>query len=213
MTGALSGDLAAGILERRPSEFRAIALRIAKWLAGWNASTKAVSGEDALARTLAGYASALRPHLGDSTAYFAFLNDRIRAGSAKIPQVATHGDLTMWNVVVGGAGLGILDWEEARTDGIPLTDLFYALVDATAACESYRQRPAAFESCLSGARRDAIGPLVKQAAEDLGMDRDATETCFHLCWLGHAANEVTRKGPGGAFLEIVRNLARTGRSW
>jgi hypothetical protein len=212
---AIPGALAAAVLERRPSEFRPIADRLATWLAGWSHATAAVSSAGILTRELAGAASVLEPRIPSSAGYFAHLSQLIASQGDSIPCVASHNDLTMWNVLVQESRLGILDWEGARSRGIPLVDLFYAVVDAAAACESYRDRRAAFESCLTGVRRESMEPLVQRVGQPLGLSREAVEVCFHLCWLGHAANEVRRrpKDPAGPFLQIVRNLAGTGRSW
>ena len=43
---------------------------------------------------------------------------------------AAHNDLTMANVLTSREGIGILDWEAAVADGLPMTDLWYALADA-----------------------------------------------------------------------------------
>jgi thiamine kinase-like enzyme len=40
---------------------------------------------------------------------------------------AAHNDLTMANVLTSREGIGILDWEAAVADGLPMTDLWYAL--------------------------------------------------------------------------------------
>ena len=68
--------------------------------------------------------------------------------------VARHNDLTMWNVLLDGRGsIGLLDWAEAEDAGSPLTDFFYSVVDAAAACDAYRDRLAAVRSCFGSGGR------------------------------------------------------------
>jgi hypothetical protein len=208
-TGAMDGELAAGVLERRAAEFGPLAQRLTTWLAGWNCSTRAEPMPGRISRRLAEAASVLEPHLAGSREYFEGLKELVAREWQGIPAVASHGDLTMWNVMTTGSGLGILDWEEAEPDGVPLTDLYYALVDAAAACDSYRDRVAAFDACFFGARRREIQMLTAQAAGALRLKAPAVEICFHLCWLRHAANEIVREHPA-AFVEIARRLVRKG---
>lgn len=204
---AISGNLAAGVLARRPSEFRTLTHKLTRWLTGWNHATKA-SSCDRAARDLVSAASVLEPHLLRGRDYFAWLQGML-SQEAAIPYVASHGDLTMWNVVVSGKGLGILDWEEGRASDLPLGDLFYGLADALAATRSYRDRLAAFNSCFFGSERQETTPLIDGLARHLGLSARAVEISFHLCWLRHAGNEVRRdpSGPAGPFLQIVRQIS------
>jgi hypothetical protein len=131
-------------------------------------------------------------------------------GGTAVPLVAAHNDLTMWNVRLGADGaLGILDWAEADSESLPLTDLFYAVADAAAACDGYRDRIAAARSCFEpgGARTATVGPLTERAIAALSLSRAAADLCFHACWLRHAANERAMDGADGPFAEIVRWLA------
>lgn len=48
-----------------------------------------------------------------------------------VPAVVQHNDLGTWNIVsAGGAEFTAVDWESAKTDGLPLWDLVYFLTDA-----------------------------------------------------------------------------------
>src|SRR5207249_2997999 len=44
-----------------------------------------------------------------------------------IPPVLQHNDLGCWNIVVGDGSFTALDWESARSHGLPLWDLAYFL--------------------------------------------------------------------------------------
>jgi hypothetical protein len=208
VTRAIRGELAAGALERRPAEFRPLVHRLALWLTGWNEATKISAPEGAAAREFELLALALERHLDHGREYFAWLLRKF-AEEPAIPHVASHGDLTMWNVVLARDHLGVLDWEEARARDLPLGDLFYAMVDALAATTGYRDRVASFRTCFFGAEKREADALVGSLAQRLGLGSSAVETCFHLCWLRHARNEVLRNpaGPAGPFLQIVRQLA------
>ena len=118
----------------------------------------------------------------------------------------------MWNVVLARDHLGVLDWEEARPRDLPLGDLFYTMVDALAATTGYRDRVASFHTCFFGSEKQEADALVGGLARRLGLSSSAVDpggTCFHLCWLRHARDEVLRSpaGPAGPFLQIVRQLA------
>ena len=107
----------------------------------------------------------------------------------------------------------MLDWAEAEPAGLPLTDFFYAIGDAAAACDGYRDRLEAVRACFvpGGQRADLVAPLQERLRTSLGLSREAAELCFHACWLRHAANEQRRAVPGEQrpFLEIVRWAAAT----
>ena len=62
------------------------------------------------------------------------------AAGEPLPTVAAHGDLTMSNVLLGEGAPGVVDWEASTATGVPLRDLLYAAVDATAAADGYRDR-------------------------------------------------------------------------
>jgi hypothetical protein len=209
ITGAIAGELAAGVLERRASEFGSLAGRLTEWLTGWNLSTRAEPLAGSLFRHLKEATDALEPRLAGGRGYFGRLHELVAREGQGIPSVASHGDLTMWNVTITASGLGILDWEEAEPDGVALADLNYALVDAAAACDCYRDRVAAFDSCFFGSRRKEIDALTGRLAQALHLKPAAVEICFHLGWLRHAANEVRREQPG-PFLKIARRLASAG---
>jgi hypothetical protein len=51
---------------------------------------------------------------------------------ARVPSVVEHGDLWPENVLLDGSSFGLLDWEAARADGLPLWDLLYFLTGALA---------------------------------------------------------------------------------
>jgi hypothetical protein len=109
----------------------------------------------------------------------------------------------MWNLRLdAGAPIGVLDWADAEDSGLPLTDLFYAVADAAAACDRYRDREAALRGSLA-----AVAPLRERLCRNLQLSPDVAELCFHACWLRHASNERRVNGDG-EFLAIMRTVAR-----
>jgi hypothetical protein len=206
---AVEGRSAARVLMAAPERFADVAGGVADWLERWSAATArpTLLPVDRLEREL------LRHELPAS--YRAWLTDRCAALAATaIPLVAAHNDLTMWNVRLGESGaLGVLDWAEAEGEALPLTDLFYAVADAAAACDGYRDRVAALRSCFepSGARAATVAPLSERLRASLELSPAAAELCFHACWLRHAGNERSLNAAARPFAEIVRWLAhRTG---
>ena len=211
----VAGRPLAELLGSSPGRFLEVAGSLLQWQERWNRATAAKHRLDAsrLESLVLGPASELASELHDASAYRAWLAARCASPDvAGIPSVATHNDLTMWNVLLDERGsIGVLDWAEAERAGLPLTDFFYALADAAAACDRYRSRLEAVRSCFErgGARTPAVAALEQRLSAPLGLTTAATELCFHACWLRHALNEQ-RAGHATErpFLEIVRWQAR-----
>jgi hypothetical protein len=113
----------------------------------------------------------------------------------------------MANVLVAEDGIGIVDWEAAAPDCLPLGDVWYALVDALARARRTSHADALAmlmtgDHGLPAHVADAPATL----ARTLGLTRDQALAAFHACWLGHAANELRRGQTGGPFLEIVHAI-------
>ena len=211
----LSGEPAARLLARSPGRFGEVAGAVAGWLESWHQATarRTRGSISVLERDLLAPLSEIEAELPGAAAYRDWLAARcVAVASTEIPLVATHDDLTMWNVLLDRKGtVGVIDWAEARDDGLPLTDFFYAVVDAASACDGYGDRLGALRGCFEGggARADAAVALRERLRLSLGLSAQAVELSFHSCWLGHAANEL-RASPSAdrPFLEIVRWLAR-----
>jgi thiamine kinase-like enzyme len=120
--------------------------------------------------------------------------------------VAAHNDLTMFNVLLEGDGLGVVDWECARAYDLPLGDLAYAAVDAAAAAARYGDRVAAYERAFgTGPVAAQVDELVRRICRAVDVDDELAELCLHSTWLRHAANEQ-RDGSSATFLSILRRL-------
>jgi hypothetical protein len=212
----VTGEKAAEALGREPALLPAVLSQLADWLAHWNSVTARIHlvTEEEIERLALGPARMLAGELGFDGQYEAKLRElggRMLARPAR--SVASHGDLTMVNVLIGenDGRLGVIDWEEASSDGLPLADWFYAAVDAVAATGGYRDRVAAWDACFGphGAQRPLIASLQAPLAEVTGLNPDLVSFSFHACWLKHALGErrETAKAAPDEFLSIARRAA------
>lgn len=190
---AVAGAPAVAVLASRPRALLPTLDLVAAWLERWNlASARAVLDPyDLLERELLGPARELDASYCDAVAPLA---EKLEAAGAC--EVETHGDLTMWNVLVDveRGGLGVVDWETSRSGGLPLVDLLYAAVDARAAVDSYRDRLGAFKNCFTadGDVAGAVEAWVQRLAHVLSLTPEFVVVAFHACWLNHARNEAAQ---------------------
>jgi hypothetical protein len=210
----LAGRPAALALAEAPGRLPACAAALAAWVTAWNLATRQERALDAAAveRELRAQLAAMAPALPGWRRYAARLGARCRElDGSRTPYVATHGDLTMWNVLLDGGALGVVDWEAARPAALPLADLVYALADGAAAATGYADRPAAVRACFApgGAHQALVAPLLAGLRRALGVAPPLAQLCFHACWIGHGANEIAR-GAAGPFVAVVRWLSEGG---
>jgi hypothetical protein len=195
---ARTGETAAALLRRRPGDLRLFADRLISTLEAWNLGSREVMpfGGTEAARQLASDLAVVEPHL--EPALVAALRRRLDEVSDQATPVApAHGDVSMWNVVVGPHGLTLVDWEAARPQLLPGFDAEYALVDATAAASAYSDRVAAF------ARGDVKG-LRERIVATTGVPPSLAALAPVATWAHHAANELRNAGDDGSFLAILR---------
>ena len=101
----------------------------------------------------------------------------------------------------GRGTIGVLDWAEAEPAGLPLTDFFYAIGDAAAACDGYRDRLEAVRACFvpGGQRADLVAPLQERLRTSLGLAGRPPSSAFT---------------PAGCITPATSSApARTARSW
>jgi len=213
----VAGSPAPRLLRGAPSSAQALMRAIARWLAEWNSGTavrRRLKPADADRHAL-GPAKRLSPLIGDGGAYLSRIKRMCdQCVGRVVPFVAAHNDLTAANVLLDErGGLGVVDWEMAAPECLPLGDLVYAAADFAAAVDEYRDRPAAFAACFepSGSFADLTGELLRDAAGSLALDAEALELCVQACWLHHADNERREAGirqlPGRPFLAILKRAA------
>jgi hypothetical protein len=212
--GVVPGRRAVDVVGSSAERAKGVLLRVADWLEAWNRATVRTQplGADELEREVLAPLRLLAPLLADGGAYAA----RVRSLCARVegrplPRVAAHGDLTLHNLLLDGASLGVVDWEAARADGWPLTDLEYAATDAAAAAGGYGDRPRAWAECFrpGGAFAAELAGRRARLADALGIPPPFAELCRHACWLHHAANEHHAAGEtsGRPFLGVLRAVA------
>lgn len=211
----VAGSPASRLLRESPARAAGLLRGLFRWLEAWNAATAAprpfrrADGE----RLLFGPALRLAPGLADADAHLLRLDRLIEACNDRpMPFVAAHNDLTAANVLVDeNERLGIVDWEHAAPDCLPLGDLAYAAADVAAAVGGYRDRPEAFTAAFApgGAFAALTRELLDGAARSLGIDAPAVELCLAACWLRHADNEM-RKLDGEGERPFLAILERSG---
>lgn len=216
LQSALSGQSAATLLAERPQQLSRLMISIGRWLRRWHRATTIVKTFDSerLDQELLAPARLLAPFLEQGQAYLGWLTARCtQVAGAATPFVATHNDLTMWNLLLNERGqLGLVDWEQAQHAGLPLVDFYYAMADAVAASRRYADRPLAFADCFMPG--GAYMPVVRQLEQHLRLAVAIPAACadlyFHACWLQHAANEHGKKQPDEPrpFLQILQWLVR-----
>jgi Phosphotransferase enzyme family len=211
----LPGKQASRLLAMDPSRFDELVRRLGGWLDEWSRRTasRRLLSADLLAETVLAPAARLAGSLDDGAAYVGWLETLCGTlAGLEVPFVATHGDLTMANVVVRrDGGIGIVDWEAAEPSGLPLGDFYYAVVDAAAAGKSYADRPAAYRRCFldDGPPARVVRKICLGLCRSIGVSDACGVLAFHSCWLHHADNERRRAVPsaGVPFLECLRLAA------
>jgi hypothetical protein len=201
VVSGVAGTPASELIRREPSFRHALVDRVARWLARWNGRTEVERelAPELLERALLGPARTL----GLEAAHVAAL-ERLADAAARrrVKLVAAHNDLTTANVLVArDRPLGIVDWESARAEDLPVADLIYAVADAEAAAHGFSDRVAAFVASL-----DRQAEHEAHLTRALELDPLVADVCFHACWLRHAANERAAGGEAAPFLEIVRTI-------
>ena len=120
------------------------------------------------------------------------------AGLGAIPIVCEHRDFAPWNLLVGRDGLGVVDWESATLDGVPLTDLLYGLAYVAAAGarrpwggrSTFDALRLAWEPGPSGSSPARVALDRYRDALELGEDDERALRL--LVWLIHARSEAAR---------------------
>jgi hypothetical protein len=201
------------MLSRNPARVVEVMEQVTRWLESWNMATRGsrTLTPKHLRRHLLAPAQALGHLLDGDAEYVSGLSVRIAALRRPVPAVVAHNDLTMWNLFCDDQDrLGVIDWEAADADCLPLTDFFYAMTDAVLTSGTRRERLTAFESCFSpdGAYAPVVRKLERRLRYALEISDDLAELALHACFLGHACNEHRRGQPPSPrpFLQIVRRL-------
>ena len=98
-------------------------LALIERIAGWT---------EAVARETSGRAGLVAPELIQQALAYRPEAAAIGEAVARLPSVFVHADLWPDNVLVEGETFAFIDWESARADGMPLSDLLYFFASALA---------------------------------------------------------------------------------
>src|SRR5439155_17105959 len=181
------GQPLASVLASRPKQLLDLMDRLVAWLERWNRSTMAMRPLDfeVLDREILTPAALLGPLLERGREYRDWLTERCAAVvGMSVPLVATHNDLSMRNVFLMEQGqLGVIGWQAAREEGLPLVDFLYAVSDAAATARGFVDRPKAFEACFAprGAHAKAVARFVGRLRCAVEIPDEVAELCFHAC--------------------------------
>jgi aminoglycoside phosphotransferase (APT) family kinase protein len=116
----------------------------------------------------------------------------------------------MANVLWSGSPpVGILDWESATAEGLPLMDLYYATVDAVHTARAM-PREDAFTQCVAprGSLRPEMAALIDRLPSRAAITGDVAAAALHASTLHHAMNERSSEPNGGRpFLRVAGRAA------
>jgi hypothetical protein len=133
-----------------------------------------------------------------------------------LPVTCEHRDCSPWNLHVDPEGtLGLLDWEGAQINGLPLVDLLYYVGQAAmllAGAGSERQAYAAMLQPGTPAE-STLSRCIDRYVALTGLDREALRALRALCWLVHVPAARRRQADGRAegitHPELFVHLARS----
>jgi hypothetical protein len=194
------------------------------WLTRLGVATRTRADSTALREALTLSVERCHGLYGFTAAEHAFLQEQVeRVVDGGCPTVLIHGDPGTWNLLLTADGrLGILDWEAAEPDGLPLWDLFH-LVRAYATLASSRVLP---HRSLRLARRHLVAgssltpsfaAAVARYREALDLPAAIVEPLYHLGWVHRATKEAARLTPDGLgrghYIRLLRaGMASDGRA-
>jgi len=138
-------------------------------------------------------------HMSDR--HRAFLREQVQMlaqACERLPLVFQHGDPHPGNLTVTGSGtIGVLDWEAADPEGLPLWDLFHflwAYCTLSAGARNRASQARCFDehflstTPFSHSFADAIG----RYCGELGIEPSLIEPLFHTGWMHRAIREAPR---------------------
>jgi Phosphotransferase enzyme family len=209
----LKGVPATRFLDYKPRRLFGVLESVTKWLEAWNRATTVsrVFDEEIIDRVILDPAKRLARLLDKGEVYVDWLIQLCsRLNGYPVPLVAAHNDLTMSNIIIlDDNRLGVIDWETAGEGQLPMTDFYYMVADAAASTQHYADREGSFETCfVRGKYVEDVARLRRRSEKSVGISKDLSLLCFHVCWLRHADNEQVRheEPRGKPFLGILRKV-------
>lgn len=110
------------------------------------------------------------------------------------PALPEQRDLGPWNVLVTPTGLGVLDWESAEVDGLPVLDLLYYLTYACFNVDRAQQLQSRIDSYRRSLDSSTRTGALRQAClarylETLGLQSANLGPLRMLVWMIHAQSD------------------------
>jgi hypothetical protein len=179
--------------------YRAWALKATAWLIELAGESRPVTSETRSSQFI-------EPVLEDFVEKFDRILDRhdveatrriIRQVEA-LPTISEHRDFSPWNALITRSGeLGILDWESAELDGLPLLDLIYFLTYLTFFVEGAMETGRfgeAYRTCWSPhtSRGQVNAECVRLYCKALQLDEGCVSALRLFTWLLHSRSEYQR---------------------
>ena len=121
-----------------------------------------------------------------------------------VPSVLCHNDLGLSNIVVSAADFMVVDWEDARPGGLPLSDLATFLVEALAHLDGVLDPPEvrdAYNARLLRGELDSSELLfryMRDGARAVGIADEAVGSVLTLHWLQRGVVQKRRVAEFGA---------------
>ncbi len=184
---ALNGPLMdRAAVRRNPTHCSELGLR---WLLSAATPSRGELDEVAWARLIAEPAAAFATSFPLTAQDEAALNQTLEWAAhlrgSRLPLVLEHGDLSHPNLILcRGGGLGVVDWELARLDGLPGHDLFFFLTYVAFArqrADEVSAQVAAFRAAFFGTEVWAA-PYLARYASQLSLSAEQMRALFVLCW-------------------------------
>jgi hypothetical protein len=135
-------------------------------------------------------------------------------GLETLPSVLEHHDFASTHVLVDGESFTIIDWEEARAEGLPLTDLAFFLAHVLPSLDGELDDPAygrreAFARLFRGESSSSplLFEMLREAAARLEIPLEAVGPLLSLMWLR------VSEGPRRHLAEVWFSDPALGPAW
>lgn len=179
--------------------YRDLALKATDWLIK-------LAGESRSATSGSGWSQQIELLLNDFSEKFDQILDRRDIEAARriikqieaLPSIIEHRDFSPWNVLItSNDEIGILDWESAELNGLPLLDLIYFLTYLTFFVEgamATKQYDESYRRCwsLHTTSGQVNNECVRHYCDVLQLDENCMPALRLLTWLLHSHSEYER---------------------
>jgi hypothetical protein len=179
--------------------YRALALKATAWLIE-------LAGEPRPVTSGSRWSQLIEPVLKEFVETFDRILDRNDIDATRrilrqieaLPSISEHRDFSPWNALITSSGeLGILDWESAELNGLPLLDLIYFLTFLTFFVEGAmetRHFGEAYRTCWSSqtSSGQVNAECVHRYCNALQLDEGCVPVLRLFTWLLHSRSEYAR---------------------